>query len=110
MNCGDDSSPTRAVVVTATSHPDAEAFDADSELVVERIPARTLFLPTWRAKRFIESAIERHHPDLVLLDPAWPLGLTRSETLGSLRRGRARLRGHRAGTDPDRGVLASLRA
>src|ERR1700688_2164301 len=65
----------RAVVLTASSHPEAESFDANSEIVVERIPAKTLFFPTWRAKRAIESAIARHQPDLVLLDPAWPLGL-----------------------------------
>jgi phosphatidylinositol alpha-1,6-mannosyltransferase len=65
----------RAVVVTATSDPDTEAFDATSEIVVERIPAKTLFFPTGRAKRAIEAAIARHQPDLVLLDPAWPLGL-----------------------------------
>jgi phosphatidylinositol alpha-1,6-mannosyltransferase len=67
--------PQRAVVVTANSDPNAEAFDATSEIVVERVPAKTLFLPTWRAKRAIESAITRHQPDLVLIDPAWPLGL-----------------------------------
>ncbi len=67
--------PDRALVVTASSAPDAETFDAASEIVVERIPAKTLFLPTWSAWRAIESAIERHRPDLVLLDPAWPLGL-----------------------------------
>ena len=67
--------PDRAVVVTATSDPNAAAFDATSEIVVERVAAKTLFLPTWRAKRAIESAIKRHQPDLVLLDPAWPLGL-----------------------------------
>ena len=65
----------RAVVLTASSHPEAESFDANSEIVVERIPAKTLFFPTWRAKRAIESAIARHQPDLVLLDPVWPLGL-----------------------------------
>jgi phosphatidylinositol alpha-1,6-mannosyltransferase len=65
----------RAVVLTATSHPDAETFDEHSEIVVERIPAKTLFFPTRRAKRAIESVIARHQPDLVLLDPAWPLGL-----------------------------------
>src|ERR1700722_3914068 len=67
--------PHRAVVVTATSAPDTEVFDATSEIRIERIGAKTLFLPTWRAKRAIESAIKRHQPDLVLLDPAWPLGL-----------------------------------
>jgi hypothetical protein len=38
--------PQRAVVLTATSAPDTESFDAASEIVVERIPAKTLFLPT----------------------------------------------------------------
>jgi phosphatidylinositol alpha-1,6-mannosyltransferase len=65
----------RAVVLTASSHPDAAAFDADSEIIVERIDERTLFLPTYGAWRAVEDAIKRHEPDLVLLDPAWPLGL-----------------------------------
>jgi phosphatidylinositol alpha-1,6-mannosyltransferase len=65
----------RAVVLTANSHQDAAVFDETSDLVVERVDSSTLFLPTWRTYRAIESAIERHQPDLVLLDPAWPLGL-----------------------------------
>ncbi len=67
--------PGRAVVVTARSHPDAEAFDRSSGMVVERVDAATLFAPTWRARAAIEDAIARHQPELVLLDPAWPLGL-----------------------------------
>jgi phosphatidylinositol alpha-1,6-mannosyltransferase len=43
--------------------------------VIERITQKTLFLPTYRVLRAIEAAIERHQPELVLLDPAWPLGL-----------------------------------
>jgi phosphatidyl-myo-inositol dimannoside synthase len=65
----------RAAVLTASSHPEAAQFDADSQLVVERVPRGTLYLPTPGARRAIEAAIERHRPDLVLLDPAWPLGL-----------------------------------
>ncbi len=65
----------RAVVLTASSHPDAAVFDRESELVIERIPASTLYLPTPRIRRAIEAAIARHDPELVLLDPAWPLGL-----------------------------------
>jgi phosphatidylinositol alpha-1,6-mannosyltransferase len=65
----------RAVVLTASSHESAGVFDASSDVVVERLPARTLFFPSWRAYRAIEAAIERHQPELVLLDPAWPLGL-----------------------------------
>ncbi|MBU6496128.1 MAG: glycosyltransferase family 4 protein [Acidobacteria bacterium] len=67
--------PGRAVVVTARSHPDAAAFDEASDLVIERVDSSTLFAPTPRAYRAIEDAIRRHQPDLVLLDPAWPLGL-----------------------------------
>ncbi len=52
--------PGRAVVVTATSAPDVEAFDAASEIVIERVRAKTLFFPTRAARRAIESAIERH--------------------------------------------------
>ena len=59
--------PQRAVVVTATSAPHTEVFDATSEIAIERIPAKTLFFPTWSAKRAIEAAITRHQPDLVLL-------------------------------------------
>jgi phosphatidylinositol alpha-1,6-mannosyltransferase len=61
--------------LTASSHPDAASFDVDAEITVERVPTKTLFLPTYRAWRAIEDAIARHEPDLVLLDPAWPLGL-----------------------------------
>jgi phosphatidylinositol alpha-1,6-mannosyltransferase len=46
--------PGRAVVVTATSAPDPEAFDATSEIAIERIGAKTLFFPTRSAKRAIE--------------------------------------------------------
>jgi phosphatidylinositol alpha-1,6-mannosyltransferase len=67
--------PGRATVLTASSHRDAVSFDATSDLVIERVPAKTLFLPTPKALRAIEAAIERHQPDLVLIDPAWPLGL-----------------------------------
>ncbi|HEY5265258.1 MAG TPA: glycosyltransferase family 4 protein [Acidimicrobiales bacterium] len=65
----------RAVVLSAWSHEDAESFDASSNVVIERVDNATLFLPTLKAYRAIEDAIERHQPDLVLFDPAWPLGL-----------------------------------
>jgi len=65
----------RAVVLTASSHEGAAAFDETSDVVIERVSASTLFFPSWRAYRAIEAAIARHQPELVLLDPAWPLGL-----------------------------------
>jgi phosphatidylinositol alpha-1,6-mannosyltransferase len=67
--------PNRAVVLTASSDEEAPAFDAASELVIERVKSKTLFFPTLKARKAIESAIARHQVDLVLLDPAWPLGL-----------------------------------
>ena len=65
----------RAVVLTATSHPRAAQFDEDCDVVIERVAEGTLFAPQPRALRAIEEAIARHQPEIVLLDPAWPLGL-----------------------------------
>lgn len=62
-------------MLTASSDEGARSFDEASELVIERVDASTLFLPTLKAWRAIERAIERHQPELVLIDPAWPLGL-----------------------------------
>jgi phosphatidylinositol alpha-1,6-mannosyltransferase len=67
--------PGSCAVLTASSHRDAAAFDASSDVVIERVKAPTLFWPLPRTLAAIEAAIERHQPDLVLLDPAWPLGL-----------------------------------
>ncbi len=67
--------PHRAVVLTASSDEHAREFDAASALIIERVKSKTLFFPTRKARKAIESAIVRHGVDLVLLDPAWPLGL-----------------------------------
>ncbi len=67
--------PGRAVVLTAASDPAAASFDAASDLAIERVDASRLYVPTPRAYAAIEQAIRRHRPELVLLDPAWPLGL-----------------------------------
>lgn len=67
--------PGRAVVLTASSHLDADQFDQTSGVVTERVSASTLYLPTPKVLAVIEAAIRRHQPDLVLIDPAWPLGL-----------------------------------
>ena len=67
--------PGRATVLTATSHDDAAAFDSSTTVVIERSAHGLLFFPSLRVWRQIESAISRHQPDLVVMDPAWPLGL-----------------------------------
>ena len=68
--------PGRAVVLTASSHPTPPRFDATSDVVIERVAVEdALLADSAAALAAIEAAIERHQPDLVLLDPAWPLGL-----------------------------------
>lgn len=67
--------PGRAVILTAASDEAAADFDARCGLDVERVRTPTLFLPTPRALHAVRAAIKRHEPDLVLFDPAWPLGL-----------------------------------
>ncbi len=67
--------PGRAAILTASSHPGAAEFDRDSGLEIDRVAASTLFMPTPGALRAVRAAIERHHVELVLFDPAWPLGL-----------------------------------
>ena len=65
----------RAVVLTASSDSAAAEFDASADVVIERVPHSLLFFPTPRVLRQIRDAVTRHNPDLVILDPAWPLGL-----------------------------------
>lgn len=70
--------PASTVVLTASSHPDAAAYDAElleRGLRVERVPRRTLYLPGPAAAKAVDAAVARHLPDLVLYDPAVPLGL-----------------------------------
>ena len=70
--------PNSFSVLTATSDDRAAEFDAEwraQGFDVLRVPSRTLFFPTARARRAIEAAIASSRAELVLLDPAWPLGL-----------------------------------
>ncbi len=70
--------PATTVVLTASSDPEAAAHDAgllERGLVVERVGVRTLYLPTPSAARAVDAAVARHRPDLILYDPAMPLGL-----------------------------------
>jgi len=69
--------PRSFAVLTAASHPDATTFDAeqaDRGIRIERVPAKVL-LPTPMLVRRIREMAERVGADLVLLDPAFPLGL-----------------------------------
>lgn len=65
----------RSAVLTASSDPTWESFDATSGVPTTRVPAGTLFMPTPGALSAVKDAIARYQPTLVLIDPAWPLGL-----------------------------------
>ena len=70
--------PESFVVLTASSHPDAVAFDADLAargIRVERVPGRTLYVPSPSTKRRVRSVAKDVGASAVVLDPALPLGL-----------------------------------
>lgn len=70
--------PASFVVLTASSHPDAAAFDAEQAakgIRIDRVPGRILFFPTPANRARIRSLADDVGASLVLLDPALPLGL-----------------------------------
>ncbi len=70
--------PSSTSVLTARSHPDHAAFDAEQAargLRIIRARSPILYLPTPFALRRIKETCALRHPNLVLLDPLFPLGL-----------------------------------
>jgi phosphatidylinositol alpha-1,6-mannosyltransferase len=70
--------PKTFVVLTASSHDDAPAFDAAQAargVRIERVDESIFFFPTPAALRRVRRCVQEHDIDLVLLDPALPLGL-----------------------------------
>ncbi len=70
--------PSSYAVLTATSDAGAAAFDAaqaERGVHIERLPGSILFFPTPGALAAVRRAAAAHAADLVLLDPALPLGL-----------------------------------
>jgi phosphatidyl-myo-inositol dimannoside synthase len=70
--------PSSYVVLTASSDDGAAAFDAaqaERGIRIERVPGKILFFPTPDALATVRAAVKEHEVDLVLLDPALPLGL-----------------------------------
>jgi phosphatidylinositol alpha-1,6-mannosyltransferase len=70
--------PASYVVLTASSDPDAPAFDAaqaERGVCIERVPGPLLYFPTPGALGAVQRCARRHEIDLVLFDPALPLGL-----------------------------------
>ncbi len=69
--------PDSFAVLTAASHPDAPAFDAEQAargIRIERVPSRIL-VPTPGLVQHIRASAARVGADLVVLDPAFPLGV-----------------------------------
>jgi phosphatidylinositol alpha-1,6-mannosyltransferase len=69
--------PSTFVVLTADSHPEAAAFDraqAERGIRIERTPHRVL-APTPGLVRRIRQTAERVGAELVVIDPAFPLGV-----------------------------------
>jgi phosphatidyl-myo-inositol dimannoside synthase len=70
--------PASFVVLTASSDPRAPEFDAAQAEVgvrIERVDEPILYFPTPRTLRQVRRCVAEHGIDLVLLDPALPLGL-----------------------------------
>jgi phosphatidylinositol alpha-1,6-mannosyltransferase len=70
--------PATFSVLTASSHPDADAFDrqqAARGVEIRRVGASTLFFPTPSVIARIRQTVTETGAGLVLLDPALPLGL-----------------------------------
>jgi phosphatidylinositol alpha-1,6-mannosyltransferase len=70
--------PASFVVLTASSDPGAADFDriqADRGVRIERVPESILFFPTPRTLTAVRRCVDTYDIDLVLLDPALPLGL-----------------------------------
>jgi phosphatidylinositol alpha-1,6-mannosyltransferase len=70
--------PSSFVVLTASSDIGAADFDAAQAkrgVRIERMPGPILFFPTAGALAAVHRCVEEHAIDLVLLDPALPLGL-----------------------------------
>ena len=66
--------PASQVSVFTHEHPGSEAFDAAEPYPIARAPGKVL-LPTRQLKDRINRHLTEHEIDLVLIDPALPLGL-----------------------------------
>jgi phosphatidylinositol alpha-1,6-mannosyltransferase len=70
--------PASFVVLTASSDASAASFDAaqaERGIRIERVPEPILFFPTVGTRNAVRGCVAEHEIDLVLFDPALPLGL-----------------------------------
>jgi phosphatidyl-myo-inositol dimannoside synthase len=69
--------PASFSVLTASSDSEAPAFDAACAAMgieIVRVPSKILFFPTKRIGQRVEREVQRTGADLVIVDPAFPLG------------------------------------
>jgi phosphatidylinositol alpha-1,6-mannosyltransferase len=66
--------PEGEAAILTTAHPGAAAWDGTQALRIERVPSRVL-VPSPQLVDRIERLADAVGADLVLIDPAWPLGL-----------------------------------
>ena len=66
--------PADEVTVLTTSYPGAESWDRSQDFPIRRVPERVL-LPTPSLRRRIDALADEIDAELVVLDPALPLGL-----------------------------------
>lgn len=66
--------PPEQITVLTTPHRGAAAFDADQPFRVART-GQPVLLPTARLRQQVDRLADEVHADLVMLDPALPLGL-----------------------------------
>jgi phosphatidylinositol alpha-1,6-mannosyltransferase len=66
--------PADGLTVLTSSYPGAAAWDAQQGFRIDRLDRRVL-LPTRRLTRLVDRAAAESSAELVLLDPALPLGL-----------------------------------
>ena len=75
--------PSTYSVLTASSDPEAAAFDAEQAargIDIARVPGKILFFPSPRSSRMVAGHVARTGADLVIFDPVVPLGLLAART------------------------------
>ncbi len=101
--------PPESFAVLTSPYSGAAAFDADQPFHIERTREPVLLPHPWMVSH-IDDMANRVGADLIVLDPAVPLGLVGPSLRLAVRRRAARCRGHRARSPARHEAVARLRA
>ncbi len=69
---------TTTMVLTASSDRRAREYDEVQDragLLIDRVRRSTLYVPDRGARRAVDDAVDRFHPEIILYDPFVPLGM-----------------------------------